>query len=909
MCGLPFAPRGASSRNLMLVVATILAGLALSPVSSSAQTGSIVGTVTSGSGEPIAGAQLSVAELNRGTITRSDGSFLLPGLPPGQHLVRVDMLGYRSATASVSVAAEQAARHDFRLEVDLLNIQALVVTGTQTPRVQVEAPIAISIITPEEIAQANPRSTTEMLRYVPGFTRVESSGGEVNQNITMRGILGVEYVMFMEDGLPVFPTMHTFFMNADNLFRPDENIQRMEVVRGGGSALYGSNTPGAIINFINRTGGPELRGTMKGTTGTEGLARYDANVSGPLGDDWRFNVGGFYRYDRGVRDPGFPGIRGGQFKGSLTRLLENGYVRGSVKVIDDRNQFILPLPFTNRDDPDYVAGFSDYGAFTTPEGNHISVPTPEGRLTLPLEDGLRTDAYWLTADGAFEFGDGWLIQNTAQLMQNEQAWNAIVPFNVDNMTNFLATQPANAQLRFTNVRDGAGDSITLSSATCAQSDCLLAPSGQWHVEKPLSAFQNQLVLRRALGAHTFSAGVYFANYSQTNRWYFTETLMDVRDNPRMVDVVVVDPGTGAETPLTMNGFRRYTSLYVNGTGQTTVLSGTLGGSLQLTDALRADGGVRIERNDFYQSVENASDVDLDGDPTTTFDNMTWGNNTFRQFRHDMTDWAASLGLNYSLTSDLSIYGQGSRAFKMPALDDFLFASAQAQIEEFDARESLTGELGAKWVTAQYGVTVNGFYTHLKNIVGQGAVTDPVTGEITWIVTFSPENRAYGAEFEVAANPIDPLRVIGSGTLIKAELATCGEDPNDPDANFCPTGADVGSSLNGVPSFIGNLSATYDVMRGASVLADLHYVGEREAAFAAAGEDRPTMPSYLYANLGAEYRLSQYGVTLTGNVLNAFQSKGIEEMNPRASLTGDLGPIFLARPVLPRRFMLALRYDF
>ena len=51
-----------------------------------------------------------------------------------------------------------------------------------------------------------------MLRYVPGFTRVESSGGEVNENITMRGILGVEYVMFMEDGMPVFPTMHTFFM-------------------------------------------------------------------------------------------------------------------------------------------------------------------------------------------------------------------------------------------------------------------------------------------------------------------------------------------------------------------------------------------------------------------------------------------------------------------------------------------------------------------------------------------------------------------------------------------------------------------------------------------------------------------------------------------------------------------------
>jgi outer membrane receptor for ferrienterochelin and colicin len=122
--------------------------------------------------------------------------------------------------------------------------------------------VAVTTLSAQEVEQAAPRSTTEMLRYVPGFTRVESSGGEVNQNISMRGILGVEYVMFMEDGMPVFPTMHTFFMNADNLFRFDTNIERMEVVRGGASALFGSNTPGAIVNFINKTGGRRAAGRL-----------------------------------------------------------------------------------------------------------------------------------------------------------------------------------------------------------------------------------------------------------------------------------------------------------------------------------------------------------------------------------------------------------------------------------------------------------------------------------------------------------------------------------------------------------------------------------------------------------------------------------------------------------------------
>src|SRR3989441_6530950 len=142
----------------------------------------------------------------------------------------------------------------------------------------------------------------------------------------MRGILGIEYIMFLEDGLPVFPTMHTFFMNADNLFRVDQNIERMEVVRGAGSALFGSNTPGAIINLINHAGGPEASGSMMAYGGTGGLARYDFNVNGPIGPDWRFKAGGVYRYNPGAGYPGFPRTAGGQPQTSLQRHLDNRHL-------------------------------------------------------------------------------------------------------------------------------------------------------------------------------------------------------------------------------------------------------------------------------------------------------------------------------------------------------------------------------------------------------------------------------------------------------------------------------------------------------------------------------------------------------------------------------------------------------
>ncbi|MGH2708215.1 MAG: TonB-dependent receptor, partial [Actinomycetota bacterium] len=404
------------NRLVTFGVASLIVMSTTPPASAIAQeaapTGSVSGRVVDQEGTAIAGAQVFLVRPAIGTQTRADGGYVLSRVPVGPQILRARMLGFQPESASVTIAAGQQATQDFTLRRDPLQLQTMVVTGTQSPRTNLDASVAVTTLTATEIEAAAPRSTTEMLRYVPGFTRVESSGGEVNQNISIRGILGVEYVAFLEDGLPVFPTMHTFFMNADNLFRFDTNIERMEVVRGGSSPLFGSNTPGAIVNFINKSGGDVFAGTMRATGATQGLARYDLNLNGPFGDDWRFNLGGFYRYDHGVRDPGFPGIRGGQLKGNVTRLLDDGYLRFSVKHIDDRNQFILPLPFADPANPDYVSGFGNYGSFSTPEGLDLQIPTPIGELTLPLDNGLKTKATWFTADVSLELGNDWHLQNT-----------------------------------------------------------------------------------------------------------------------------------------------------------------------------------------------------------------------------------------------------------------------------------------------------------------------------------------------------------------------------------------------------------------------------------------------------------------------------------------------------------------
>jgi iron complex outermembrane receptor protein len=884
-------------RALLLAAGVLLAATAAtSRAQDTTQTGTIVGRVTDESGAPIEGVQVYIVELGRDTRTGDGGTYRLTRIPAGLRVVHVRFVGHRTQTASVSLAAGQSVTQDFQLVRDPLGLSSIVVTGTVAPRSNLESSVAITTLTPQVIEQAQPRSTTEMLRYVPGFTRIESSGGEVNQNISMRGILGVEYVMFMEDGLPVFPTMHTFFMNADNLFRPDENIASMEVVRGGSSSLFGSNTPGAVINFLNKSGGSDLAGTMRLTAGTRGLGRYDFNVNGPLGESWRFNLGGFYRYDHGVRDPGYPGIRGGQVKGNLTRLLPNGFLRFSAKIIDDRNQFILPLPFTNPGDPEYVAGFSDYGAMNTNQGLDLRVPTPDGALQLPLSDGLRTSASWFTVDAQFNLPYGFTLQNAGQIMRNAQGWNAILPFNVFSDEAYI-TAPTDIgglgfptgstfQYVYTNRLDAAGAPIPFNNA-----NGLVAPGGEWHISKPLTAFQDQLQLRKTFGGTAVSAGLYFANYTQGNNWYFTDILMDVQDNPNFLDLVVNTPGpTGGTITVTKDGFRRYVSNYVNGSGQSTVVSGVLGADILLLPRLRASVGGRWEYNNFVQSSENTSNVDLDGDVTTPYDNETWGNGSFRHFNRSLNDWAASVGLNFAITPTLAVYASGARGYKMPALDEYLNAQAEAQVALFDSREVQSTEAGVKYAAGAVGVTVNGFYTLLKNIVSQGAVVG-ADGRTTWIIVSSPENRSYGAEMELLVSPIPELQLRGTGTWLRAELGS-------------GAGADIGSRINGVPASIANVSATY-AFGPLRLLGDWHFVDERFVDVTAG----ITLPAYNYFNFGAGIGLpGTSGATLDVNLLNAFQSRGLEEGNPRL-IAGSATNVFLARPLLPRRLTASVRYNF
>jgi outer membrane receptor protein involved in Fe transport len=392
-----------------------------------------------------------------------------------------------------------------------------------------------------------------------------------------------------------------------------------------------------------------------------------------------------------------------------------------------------------------------------------------------------------------------------------------------------------------------------------------------------------------------SLGGYLAHYTEDNRWFFTDILTDVRDNPRFLDLVVTPPG-GTPVRITRNGFRGFLPFSVNGAGQTTIASGVVGGEVRLTARLRADLGLRVEHNTYVQSSENTSLFDLDGDPTTLFDLETFGNHTFRHFSLSLTDWSASAGLNFRVNDKMSVYGLGSRGHKMPALDELVAASTQEQVDLFEGREVRAAELGVKYAAGRVAATLNGFFTQLRNITGQGVIVDTVTGATTWKITLDPENRSYGIEIEASVSPVDGLQLLGTGTILEAELGP-GIDSL------------VGERLPLAPTTIGNLVALYTPRQiaGLQLKADWHWVGSR---FTDPPQDRVVdarLASYGYFNFGAGLALPNDGVRINLDLLNAFQSKGLEEGNPRLASAGS--NIFLARPLLPRRLQASIEYDF
>ena len=290
-----------------------------------------------------------------------------------------------SPPAAAAQAGDAAAADDQAADI--------IVTGTARPERRLTTSISVSALDATQIAQAAPLGSADLVRNVPGL-RSEASGGEGNANIAVRGLPvasgGAKFVQFQEDGLPVLDFGDIAFATADAFVRPDNNVQRVEVVRGGSASTFTSNAPGAIINFISKTG-KTAGGNVAVTRGLDfDRTRIDADYGAPIGEDWSFHVGGFYRIGDGVKKIGYNAEKGGQIKANITRNFANGFVRLNGKFLDDRAPAYIPVPIRvsgTNSDPKFSAlpGFD-------PKNDPLQSPYFRSDLAVGLDGKrIRTD--------------------------------------------------------------------------------------------------------------------------------------------------------------------------------------------------------------------------------------------------------------------------------------------------------------------------------------------------------------------------------------------------------------------------------------------------------------------------------------------------------------------------------------
>jgi hypothetical protein len=221
-------------------------------------------------------------------------------------------------------------------------MQEVVVTGMRNPQTKLQSSVAITTANAAQISGRASRNTADLLQVIPGFY-VESSGGEGGNNLFARGMPAdgsFRYVTIYEDGLPVLKRLELAFANIDELMRVDETVEVMSGARQH-RFHFASNAPAASLTLSAK---PARRRPGDQTKlGDHGLFRADMNFGGPLAKNWRFNVGGFFRYDRRSRSrlcgqPRRPN------QSNLTRLLRNGYVRLHAKFSWMIAIFLSPHP-------------------------------------------------------------------------------------------------------------------------------------------------------------------------------------------------------------------------------------------------------------------------------------------------------------------------------------------------------------------------------------------------------------------------------------------------------------------------------------------------------------------------------------------------------------------------------------
>ncbi len=224
--------------------------------------GKITGRITDiKTNKPLYGVNILVKNTFVGTSTDATGGFIIDHIAEGKYALLISMIGYKKRTISnLEIFNGGSMNIDIELEQDVLASPSIIVTATRKEQDVMESPLSVSVIGPRQIADKSAVSLAEVLTYQPGVNTVK---GQLNIRGASGYTLGAgSRSLLLIDGIPLLGSAAG---NISWTVIPTSEIERVEIVKSGGSAMYGSSAMGGVLNIITRNAPiePETRIRIK----------------------------------------------------------------------------------------------------------------------------------------------------------------------------------------------------------------------------------------------------------------------------------------------------------------------------------------------------------------------------------------------------------------------------------------------------------------------------------------------------------------------------------------------------------------------------------------------------------------------------------------------------------------------
>ena len=197
-------------------------------------------------GKHIPFASVSLKGTTIGTSTDETGHFQLVNLPEGKQIIVVTNIGYKSQERKITVKENTTIEINFDLEEDIMNLEEVVVSADRNQQKRTEAPVIVNTIGKQIFHSSQSQTLGEGLNFSPGL-RLENNCQNCGfSQVRMNGMEG-PYSQILINSRPIFSGLAGVYGLE---LIPSNMVEKVEVVRGGGSALFGSNAIAGTINII-----------------------------------------------------------------------------------------------------------------------------------------------------------------------------------------------------------------------------------------------------------------------------------------------------------------------------------------------------------------------------------------------------------------------------------------------------------------------------------------------------------------------------------------------------------------------------------------------------------------------------------------------------------------------------------